>query len=274
VYLIIFSGGTLMEVIFYTLLAIGLTLLGTFIIRVYIAPEFDKERKRKELHRKRLVNEVINKELQNMNITYNEQQFRVLITGLKELGVKDKYKHTLQHLNAYPSILDSWNKSNTLIKKINEDLHKLVWYTYSKIEREIGEIYKKVLSHPIHHLIREAVKNDFEDLSIKTRNNKKDIDISLGGETWACVKLKGFSKIKIKKFLTSLEKDTEFQKLKNIRKDYKDLNKEFKDNFKSKLRILLDDIKDRKEDLKGKCKECSFWKIKYLIVNKSVSKFF
>ena len=46
-YYILSSGGTFMEALFYSLLNVGLTLIGTFIIRVYIVPRFDKKREKK-----------------------------------------------------------------------------------------------------------------------------------------------------------------------------------------------------------------------------------
>jgi hypothetical protein len=75
---------------------------------------------------------------------------------------------------------------------------------------------------------------------------------------WTKVNCNTYNRTKIKKFLKKLEKDIEFQKLMDIRKDYKDLKIEFDNNFKSELRTLLDDIKGKEEYLKGKCKGCSF----------------
>ena len=254
-YYILLSGGTIIKAIFIgILISVGSCLILFALIR-YIGEKLDRKRERKKLHKKRLVNEVLKREFQNMNITYNKQEHKLLITGLEELEGKEVYRYTLQHLKAYRPILDSWDKSKGMVEEINGELDKLVRYIFNKIETEMSDKYKKCLSYSIYHLIEESVKKDFEDLSIKMRNDKKDIDISLSCNNWATIKLKEFSKTKIKKFFKDLSSDVEFQKLIRVRMKYKDLNKEFND-FKTELNNILDDIKGRDEDLRGKCDGC------------------
>lgn len=258
IYLIAFTDMTLIESFFIGLAVTGIGIIIGVLIKVYLYPRLNDGRERKKLHRKRLVDEVLKRELQNMNITYKMQEHKVLITDLEELEKRDKYRYTIQHLKRYQPILISLNKSKELVTNMNNNIGELIKYIFNKIETELDDRYKKALSHSIYHIVKEAIKNDYEDLSIKTRNGKNDMDISLSGQTWACVKLKNISKTKIKKFLNELERDIEYQKLINIRQNYKELNKEF-DNFKLELSNLLDDIKGREEDLKGKCDKCSFW---------------
>jgi len=183
--------------LFYIALAIGMSIeaiIGIIAIlvmviialwggfyQIFLKKRLDELDKKKKIHRKKLVNEVLKKEFQNMNITYDEQEFNISITSLKELEEKKIYKYILQHLDAYKPILNSWDKSSILIEKINSELDELVKFTFNKVGVEIDERHKKGLSHPIHHMTKEAVLNDFEDLSIKTRPSGVYIEISLSG---------------------------------------------------------------------------------------------
>ncbi|MCJ7571063.1 MAG: hypothetical protein MUO82_04205, partial [Candidatus Thermoplasmatota archaeon] len=145
----------------------------------YITYRVLKQSEVKKIHRREIVFEGINKEFPNLNIAFDTQNFKVLMIDLEELEKKKIYKYTLQHLNAYQLILDSWNKSNELIKKINGEIDDFVKFVFNKIETEIDENHKIGLSHPIHLIIEQAIRNDFKKFSIKTRDSKADIEISL-----------------------------------------------------------------------------------------------
>jgi len=234
--------------------------VGDILFRVVIEPKLKKSRERKELHRKSIVFDSLKKEFQNMNITYDEQEFNVLITGLKELEEKRMYRYTLQHLDAYKPIIGSWNKSSDMIKEINKDLGILEEHAFEKIKYSIGKKYIKLLSYSIKFIIRETIIKDIRNSTIIIRDVGKYIEISKDGTQWYGIHYRAFGKMKIKNFLKDLENDTKFQRdLISIQENYKDIKKEFYDAFKIELKKLLDNIDGREEDLKGKCRECSFW---------------
>jgi len=261
---IIFTENTNMDTIEFILWSIICgtisMLIALMIWRVY-ETKSDKRKKIIDNHRKEIVEEILKKEFQNMNITFDTHDFKVLITDLKELKEKEIYGHTLQHLEAYPPILESWKKSEELIEKTNGDLGEFVNFVFKKIETDIDERHKKGLSYSIHHMVDEAIRSDSKKFSINALDDGAYINISLGGKKSASVNCKTYSRTKIKQFLTNLENEIIFQNgLTGIRKDYNDLKNEFDNNFKSEIRTLLNNIKGKEEDLKGKCDKRSFWK--------------
>jgi uncharacterized membrane protein len=110
----------LMDGTFIESLSVGiLSGLISGLIVAYISYRTIEQIDIKKIHRRDIVFEGINKEFLNMNISYNEYEFKISIVDLDNIKKKKIYRHTLQHLNAYNLIIESWNKSITLIEKMN-----------------------------------------------------------------------------------------------------------------------------------------------------------
>ena len=120
------------------------------------AEEWIKDRlEERKNHKRKLVNKILSR-LLKVNQYYKD--FSVSLTDVDDLRGQNSFCMALQHLKAYPDILDSWNKSNELVKKINKNLDDLVKHFYNNIEKDIGVKYKGCLTHPINHMIEEALK--------------------------------------------------------------------------------------------------------------------
>lgn len=172
---------------------------------------------RNKIHRKNIVFDVL-KEFQKMDISYDAHKPTLIMTSLAELKDKKIYNYTLGHLASYQPLLDYWNKSNDLIKDINNKTNNLEKYAFDNINEGINDEYQKILSYPIRFIIKETVEKNIAKPTIRIEDNTNYIYIFIEENehmenNHISIHLKKLDEIKIKVFLTRLINNIVFRKL-------------------------------------------------------------
>lgn len=235
-------------------------------------------------HKKELVD--VLKEIKDTEIRCDEfnlwrsNDFKVWINGLEELEEKRKriYKQTIQHLKtAYPDIYELWDGS---IKKIygdkineidglNDELKGLRKYLSEKISDKFEAEWDTL--HKTIWCVMEGTKpstkiKDSEDMNkvldgINIITTGKTVEVvSSDGKILGYIKCREINANGVKDFLSGLIKKDKFFRewLKSFMMWYKELNKTF-DDFKNKLKGLLQDVDGDEDNLKGECDKCKLW---------------
>ena len=225
-------------------------------------------------HKKKIVDDGLIKlyqlDIKRDDFTIWKDSFNIWMDGLDELKKQNIYGQAIEHLKAYSDINDMWIDLNKKVKDLNIKLKNLRKYISDESSNKLGEDSIKRLRSPIWCVIERLV-------SKKTIKEKKEIeefldDITINPEerpisvdykdknliTFFC----GYLDVKkVKIFISDLfHRDTEFrEKVAGITVKYKELERLFKEDFKTNLKKLLQDLKGMEDELKGDCYECSSW---------------
>ena len=225
-------------------------------------------------HKKKIVDDVFKKlyqlDIKRDDFTIWKDSFNIWIEGLDELKKQRIYEPAIEHLKAYPDINDMWIDSNKKVKDLNIELKNLRKHISDESSNKLGEDSIKILRSPIWCVIeglfskktikeKKEVKKFLDDITIRPEGRPISVDYKDKNLiTFFC----GYLDVKkIKKFMLDLfHRDTEFrEKVAEIIINSKKVERLFKEDFKTNLKKLLQDLKGMEEELKWECDRCSSW---------------
>lgn len=210
-------------------------------------------------HKDRLWKEIL-VYLQNLSRpTCSELYVKLGDTGKEN---NDDFIWTFQHLrDKHSNISMNYDLVENHAKELNDELLKdFKKYIEDKMNDFVGKVNVTKLTEIITNIVESIFQKNIDgldDIEFKTIRGK--INIYVGDPNRPCE-----ISSKENEFLSELIDDKDFRcKIKNIQNESKLLNCAF-DRFIKNLGTLINRIESYGVDeLKGKCDECSFWKIKY-----------
>lgn len=218
-------------------------------------PKFDKWKEIRTIHRENLI-EYIKRSLVNISFPYSQYQVRRNIGGTQ--GEKS-LEPTIAHLFSYKSIKRDWQRMNSLVTNINEDLGRLQTLLRSRITSIMGEAELHEIDTKFSQLILKNVLANlltFDSMTIEKDTKHNDIVFYLSNDKKTTTWIKRLNDLdQYYPKILELFDNQEFHELVNRIHQKKVELDQTRDSFKRELDDLLYKV-DQGFILQGKCNDC------------------
>lgn len=218
-------------------------------------PKFDKWKEIRTIHRGNLI-EFIKRSLVNISFPYNQYQVRRNIGGIQG---EQSLEPTIAHLFFYKSMKRDWQRMNSLVTNINEDLGRLQTLLRSRIISIMGEAELHEIDTKFSQLILKNVLANlltFDSMTIEKDTKHNDIVFYLSNDKKTTTWIKRLNDLdQYYPKILELFDNQEFHELVNRIHQKKVELDQTRDRFKRELDDLLYKV-DQGFILQGKCNDC------------------